>query len=329
MKKGEEIDDENWEDDEKGGKVDDKSITYQGFLLKKGQLNPAWKRRYFILKNDILFYFKDSEDMFHPQGMIYLFDATIDQEPTSEKTKNTFIIKSKEKGKKHVIQAETSEDKKKWIGFILEKCKGIDYSKQEKEISEAKKQSKEVLEHKISLENNIKSLTIPLNGLQQNTVNLLSCANSYNGLPPVDEDQDPDFKEYRQSKNFSDSLSAIDSNTKLMVYITKKAFIINKLIKNNEKRRNEKLNNMKSGLKRTQKILQEMKKENNDLKDQIKAFNKDMEEKIKSFSVKITQDNNELQELLLQEEKQKEQIKELSTQKRVLIKEIKSMKTGK
>lgn len=67
------IDDLNLDDDEsKGGKVDDKTISQQGFLQKKGQINTSFKKRYFILKNDILFYFKDNEDMFHPQVLFFI-----------------------------------------------------------------------------------------------------------------------------------------------------------------------------------------------------------------------------------------------------------------
>lgn len=331
MKKVEEIDDDNWDDDEtKGGKVDDRSIAYQGFLLKKGQINTAWKRRYFILKNDILFYFKDSDDMFHPQGMVYLYEATLDQEAVQEKTKNTFIIKSKEKGKKHVLQAETTEEKKKWISVILEKCKGIDYSKQEKEISEARNQSKQDSEHKTSLENNIKGLTFPMNALQQNIVKFLDLVNSYNKSPPIDDETDPDFKDYRTTKNFSDSLNVMESNTKLMVYINRKAVILNELINKNEDKRVERLEKIKIGLEKSQEILKEMRKENNDLKKEILSKHKEIQDLIKSFNLNTSKSNNsELTNLLQQEEKQKEQIKELTNQKRVLIKEIKSMKTGK
>src|SRR6185369_10257249 len=132
--------------------------------LKKGQINTAWKKRYFILKNDTLFYFKDADDMFHPQGVIYVNGATIDGDPKNEKSSNVFIIKSSNgKDKVHVLQAESLDEKKQWISAILEKSKGLNSAKREEELKIIQKQVKEEGEKKALLDQNVKALTNPLN----------------------------------------------------------------------------------------------------------------------------------------------------------------------
>lgn len=50
-------------------------VVKQGFLVKQGQNYKNLKKRYFILLEDCLLYFKDSTDIFHPLGIIYLHEV--------------------------------------------------------------------------------------------------------------------------------------------------------------------------------------------------------------------------------------------------------------
>ncbi len=46
-------------------------VDKQGYLFKKGFLNTAYKRRWFVLKGNLLFYFKDEKDS-EPIGVLIL-----------------------------------------------------------------------------------------------------------------------------------------------------------------------------------------------------------------------------------------------------------------
>ncbi len=50
-------------------------VIRQGFLVKQGQNYKNLKKRYFILLDDCLLYFKDGSDIFHPLGVIYLYEV--------------------------------------------------------------------------------------------------------------------------------------------------------------------------------------------------------------------------------------------------------------
>lgn len=56
-------------------------VYKQGWLNKKGQLYKNWRKRYFLLVDGFLMYFVDENDMFHPQGLIYLQEAFLDKDP--------------------------------------------------------------------------------------------------------------------------------------------------------------------------------------------------------------------------------------------------------
>lgn len=48
----------------------------EGFLLKKGEVNKAFQRRYFVLKGNLLFYFEKKGDK-EPLGLIIVEGCTI------------------------------------------------------------------------------------------------------------------------------------------------------------------------------------------------------------------------------------------------------------
>lgn len=48
----------------------------EGFLNKRGEVNKAWQKRYFVLKGNLLFYFEKKGDK-EPLGLIIVEGCTI------------------------------------------------------------------------------------------------------------------------------------------------------------------------------------------------------------------------------------------------------------
>jgi hypothetical protein len=322
------VDDRNLDDDDtKGGTVEDKTITKQGFLMKKGQINTAYKRRYFILKNDTLFYFKDSEDMFHPQGVMYIAGSSIDPDPKDQKASYCFVLKaSGGKDKTHVLQAESQEDKKSWISAILEKSKGQQSDKHDLELKDVQKQAKEESDKKISLEQTVKSLTNPLNSLIENLGKLQeSACKSTNKRMPKDED-DPDYQLISRGKNLTDSISIFEITTKKMVFSTRKCVEVNNLIATQAQRKLEREILTKLEMGRIKECLGSIRVEleeiRNDFIDAMWQFS-DLLAQMTPQSDE-SEATKELQELQNLEMEQQEEIKELTNHKRILLRELKS-----
>lgn len=51
-------------------------VDREGWLLKRGEVNKSWQRRYFVLKGNLLFYFEKKGDR-EPLGVIILEGCTI------------------------------------------------------------------------------------------------------------------------------------------------------------------------------------------------------------------------------------------------------------
>lgn len=51
-------------------------VDREGWLLKRGEVNKSWQRRYFVLKGNLLFYFEKKGER-EPLGVIILEGCTI------------------------------------------------------------------------------------------------------------------------------------------------------------------------------------------------------------------------------------------------------------
>jgi len=58
----------------------------QGFMLKEGGGFKSWKRRWFILRHNILYYYKDPQDI-KSQGVVPLQDTMTEAVDANEKKK--------------------------------------------------------------------------------------------------------------------------------------------------------------------------------------------------------------------------------------------------
>lgn len=59
-----------------GSGENNRAITAEGYLKKKGEQNPIWKRRWFTLKDHILYYYEDQKRP-KPLGQINLQSALL------------------------------------------------------------------------------------------------------------------------------------------------------------------------------------------------------------------------------------------------------------
>jgi hypothetical protein len=90
-----------------------------GFLNKKGGSFKSWHKRFFILKGDILLYFKDDTDLYHPLAIVYLHKGIINRTPLYAKKNHTFLVNTQ--GRRYHFQAGNDEERAEWCD-ILESC---------------------------------------------------------------------------------------------------------------------------------------------------------------------------------------------------------------
>jgi len=100
----------------------------EGWLTKQGGSIKTWKRRWFVLKDDKIYYFKGQKDA-EATGVIQLESgASAKEEPNLDRKKFFFSVKPGNDAKRvFLIQAEKAEDAKSWvqkINEVLNKSKG-------------------------------------------------------------------------------------------------------------------------------------------------------------------------------------------------------------
>ncbi|OHT10369.1 RhoGAP domain containing protein [Tritrichomonas foetus] len=103
-------------------KMADLKFKKGGFLNKMGGTVKSWKRRYFILRDMSLEYFKD-QSLKEQLGTIPIVDCTISIEEQGDNQPGFyFMLKlpptSNAKGPEFLICAETDEDRRSWINAI-------------------------------------------------------------------------------------------------------------------------------------------------------------------------------------------------------------------
>jgi len=89
-------------------------------MTKRGANYKTWRKRYFILIPDgFLIYFKESDDLHHPLGIIYLHGAFLDRLTAEQCERNrphSFVVRSTTR--RFVLCTESSSDKEIWIKNI-------------------------------------------------------------------------------------------------------------------------------------------------------------------------------------------------------------------
>lgn len=107
-------------------KINDKSLAKfatsgapadkEGYLLKRGEYNKGYQRRWFVLKGNLLFYYEKRNDK-DPIGLIILEGCTIE---LSEDTDGfVFQIKFSGSGNRtYIIAADSQEDMEVWMKVL-------------------------------------------------------------------------------------------------------------------------------------------------------------------------------------------------------------------
>mmetsp|Transcript_29622 Transcript_29622/g.33002 ORF Transcript_29622/g.33002 Transcript_29622/m.33002 type:complete len:487 (-) Transcript_29622:165-1625(-) len=99
-----------------------KTPDKQGYLRKQGHVVRNWKTRWFIVKNDMLFYFKNNSTLDRPLGCVPLEQAQVC--PTNKHKNNTFELFSPQISKVFYIQCEDQNTMEDWIYAVKS---GSDY----------------------------------------------------------------------------------------------------------------------------------------------------------------------------------------------------------
>lgn len=90
----------------------------KGYLMKQGHWILNWKRRWFVLQDDYLYYYKTMTDL-TPAGIIFLRDCTIGM-VTGEVYPHTFEIKpaSASSHNRYLISGDTEAESQTWIDAL-------------------------------------------------------------------------------------------------------------------------------------------------------------------------------------------------------------------
>jgi sterol 3beta-glucosyltransferase len=94
-----------------------KSASKSGYLGKRGQHNPHYKRYYVELKGDVLRYYNDPTNPYLPSGTIdlrYGISATIDPEKHKPKEESHYI-KLVTKKREYLFRADSPQSARDWI----------------------------------------------------------------------------------------------------------------------------------------------------------------------------------------------------------------------
>eukprot|EP01121_Diplochlamys_sp_Union-15-3_P015057 TRINITY_DN4907_c0_g1_i2.p1 TRINITY_DN4907_c0_g1~~TRINITY_DN4907_c0_g1_i2.p1 ORF type:complete len:253 (+),score=46.87 TRINITY_DN4907_c0_g1_i2:23-760(+) len=93
----------------------------EGLLKKQGHVVKNWKYRWFIVKNDYMFYFKDKSSLEEPLGIIPLINSLIMLPDSDVKVKNKpfcFEVFSPMINKSFYIQASDKSTMEEWVTAI-------------------------------------------------------------------------------------------------------------------------------------------------------------------------------------------------------------------
>eukprot|EP01114_Cavostelium_apophysatum_P018769 TRINITY_DN5882_c0_g1_i1.p1 TRINITY_DN5882_c0_g1~~TRINITY_DN5882_c0_g1_i1.p1 ORF type:complete len:962 (+),score=265.98 TRINITY_DN5882_c0_g1_i1:189-3074(+) len=102
------------------------NVDMEGNLFKMGQLNKSWKKRYFIIKDKVMYYFDNNEENIRktvananslsPQGHFPLEGSKV--EYAQEKTKKEFSFEIIANNRSYLLSANTQQDVNRWIEAI-------------------------------------------------------------------------------------------------------------------------------------------------------------------------------------------------------------------
>ena len=92
-----------------------RGIDKEGFLFKKGDVNHQYKRRWFVLKGNLLFYFEKSADRTRLIGLIILENCSVE---VSDADRFSFCIRFASDQRTYILCADNDADMERWMKSI-------------------------------------------------------------------------------------------------------------------------------------------------------------------------------------------------------------------
>lgn len=110
-------DDESVDGNEEAFAIDMKEVTKTGWMYKKGEkFLKAWQQRYFVLKNQMLLYYKSDKDT-HPRGVAHLDECEV--KDSSNKTKKQFSFEIYHPNRRlFEFYCDTEDERREWVAAI-------------------------------------------------------------------------------------------------------------------------------------------------------------------------------------------------------------------
>ncbi|GBP17128.1 Sesquipedalian-1 [Eumeta japonica] len=100
-------------------------IDREGWLSKRGDVNKAFQKRWFVLKGNLLFYFDKKGDK-EPVGVVILEGCTIELAEDEELFSFKIVFQC-EGGRSYTLCAESQSSMEAWMKALA--CAGYDYMK--------------------------------------------------------------------------------------------------------------------------------------------------------------------------------------------------------
>ncbi|KAL7738733.1 hypothetical protein ACLKA6_001068 [Drosophila palustris] len=130
----------------------------EGFLNKRGEINKAFQRRYFVLKGNLLFYFETRMDK-EPLGLIIVEGCTIELSLESDVDNYCFEI-AFNGNRTYILAAETQESMELWMKALT--CAGYEYKRII--VAELQRQLQEIEDSRNKMRNETSLLETDANG---------------------------------------------------------------------------------------------------------------------------------------------------------------------
>lgn len=101
------------------------AVDKEGWLLKRGEVNKSFQRRWFVLRGNLLFYFDKKGDR-EPVGVVVLEGCTI--ELAENEDQYTFkVVFHGAGGRTYILGADSQESMESWMKALA--CASYDYMK--------------------------------------------------------------------------------------------------------------------------------------------------------------------------------------------------------
>ncbi|KAL1449830.1 hypothetical protein WDU94_002303 [Cyamophila willieti] len=101
-------------------------VDKDGYLTKRGDINKAFQKRWFVLKGNLLFYFEKRNDK-EPVGVIILEGCTIELADNMEDAFSFKIMFHGPGNRSYILGAENQESMEQWMKSLA--CASYDYMK--------------------------------------------------------------------------------------------------------------------------------------------------------------------------------------------------------